>query len=81
MDDILLDLDRANDAEAPGFIWSVNAADAYPGLTYVGQTDRTRAWEAKLGLPMHEVLIETNTYSLRLVFNDVSVTVENRLAP
>jgi hypothetical protein len=30
---------------------------------------------------MHEVLIETNTYSLRLVFNDVAVSVEDRLLP
>jgi hypothetical protein len=81
MDDIYLDLDRANDASAPGFIWGVNQADAYPGLTYLGETERSREWSAKLGLPMHEVLIETNTYSLRLVFNDVSVEVQDRLAP
>jgi len=28
---------------------------------------------------MHEVLVETNTYSLRLIFNDVAVAAENRL--
>lgn len=79
MDDIYLDLERANDASAPGFIWGVNEADAYPGLTYVGETDRTREWAAKLGVQMHEVLIETNTYALRLIFNDVAVAAEDRL--
>ena len=79
MDDIYLDLERANDVSAPGFIWGVNEADAYPGLTYVGETDRTREWAAKLGVQMHEVLIETNTYSLRLIFNDVAVAAEDRL--
>lgn len=81
MDEVLLDLDRANAAGDPGFVWGVNHAVAYPGLTYIGESARTREWESRLGILMHEVLIETNTYSLRLVFHDVTVAVEDALAP
>ena len=54
-----------------GFIWGVRWAAAYPGLTYVAGGERARHWTARLGRPMHELLLRTNVYSLRLVFADV----------
>ena len=71
MDDIYLELERANDASAPGFIWGVNEADAYPGLTYVGETDRTREWAAKLGVQCtkyssRQTLTRCASYSMTL---------------
>jgi hypothetical protein len=75
-DDVFLDLDRWKAAGEPdGFVWGVNWANAYPGLTYVEASGRAATWTDKLGLPMHEVVIETNSYTLDLVFHDVSVTV------
>ena len=75
MDDVLLDLERAQTEEdAPdGFIWGTNHADAYPGWAYVAGSERAAAWARKTGLPMHEVVIETNVYKLSLVFNNLVV--------
>jgi hypothetical protein len=54
-----------------GFIWGVRYSSAYPGLTYVAGGEHARVWAARLGRPMHEVLIETEAFRLRLVFADV----------
>ena len=76
MDDVLIEYERWRAAGEPeGFVWGVNRADAYPGLTYVDRSAKAAGWSERLGLPMHEVTIETNTYALRLVFHDVTVTV------
>jgi hypothetical protein len=74
MDDALLDLERARAEDAPaGFVWGVNSAEAYPGWTYVAGAGRAAVWSKKTGLPMHEVVIETNVYKLSLVFHDLVV--------
>ena len=74
MDDVLLDLERTQSEDAPaGFVWGVNSAEAYPGWTYVVGSERAAIWSKKTGLPMHEVMIETNVYKLSLVFNDLVV--------
>ena len=57
--------------DPPGFIWGVRFADAYPGLTYVENGERSEYWSKLLGRKMHEVVIETNAYILRLVLADV----------
>src|SRR5690348_8639492 len=71
-DDFVLsgpDYPDKNDPE--GFIWGVRWAAAFPGLTYLTDGDRAREWTERLGQRMHEVLLETNAYALRLVFADV----------
>jgi hypothetical protein len=74
MDDRFIDFERWEAAGHPkGFVWGVNHADAYPGLTYVENSERAASWARSLSLPMHEVTIETNTYLLRLVFHDLRV--------
>ena len=74
MDDALLDPERAQSADAPaGFVWGVNCASVYPGWAYVAGSERAAAWSKKSGLPMHEVVIETNVYKLSLVFNSLGV--------
>lgn len=57
--------------DPPGFVWGVRWAAAYPGLRYLADGERAREWTARLGRPMHEVLLETNAYALRLVFADL----------
>jgi hypothetical protein len=54
-----------------GFVWGVRYANAYPGLTYVEDGKRAAHWAAAMSRPMHEVLIETEAYRLRIVFADV----------
>jgi hypothetical protein len=54
-----------------GFIWGVRWAAAFPGLSYLPDGEGARAWSARLGRRMHEVLLETNAYRLRLVFADI----------
>lgn len=54
-----------------GFIWGVRFADAYPGLKYVEDGKRAEYWSQKTGRKMHEILLETNAYFLRLVFADI----------
>jgi hypothetical protein len=59
--------------EPDGYVWGVCWSDAYPGLTYVENSAIAQEWVDRLGHPMHEVVIETNTYSLQLVFHDVHI--------
>lgn len=63
--------DHPATVEPDGFIWGVRWANAYPGLTYVEHGVRAAAWSARLGCAMHEVVLETNVYRLRLVFASV----------
>ena len=65
----------AGRGEPEGFVWGVNWADAYSGLAYVDESATAASWSDKLGFLMHEVVIETNTYTLALVFHDVAVIV------
>jgi len=77
LDDIFIDRNRWEAAGQPkGFVWGVNWADAYPGARYVEDSQRAAAWQGRLDRPVHEVLIETNTYDLTLVFAELSVTAE-----
>ena len=57
--------------DPPGFIWGVRWACAEPGVSYVADGERARHWGALLGRPMHEVFLQTNAYTLLLVFADL----------
>jgi hypothetical protein len=73
-DDLFVDHDAWLAAGSPrGFVWGVNRADAYPGLSYVANSSLAESWTARLGLDMHEVTVETNTFVLRLVCHDLRV--------
>lgn len=54
-----------------GFIWGVRCTIAYPGLTYIDDGAFAEQWSKLLGRTMHEVVVETNLFLLRLVFADV----------
>jgi len=53
-----------------GFVWGVRWASAYPGLSYIEGSPVARSWADRLGVEMHEVVIETNAFALSLVFHE-----------
>lgn len=55
-------------------MWGVKWQCLYPGMQLMPESDETRQWSARLGLPFHEVLIETNGHNLTLVFSDLRVS-------
>jgi hypothetical protein len=61
------------DKDAPyGFIWGVRFAETCGrGIEYISKGERARYWSKIIDRNMHELLIRTNAYSLRLVFADV----------
>jgi hypothetical protein len=62
-------------AGAPeGYLWCVEYALAYPGLIYEADAPRAKNWAQRLGKSMHEIVIRTNAYNIRLIFHDVVIT-------
>jgi hypothetical protein len=73
-DDVFIDYAKWEAAGHPeGFVWGVNYGDAYPGISYVAGSPLAGQWAGRLGREMHEVMIETNTFDLRLVCHDLRV--------
>ncbi|HYF65840.1 MAG TPA: hypothetical protein VD886_23625 [Herpetosiphonaceae bacterium] len=56
------------------YVWASEYAVPYHGLTYVTDSPRAESWAQRLGKPMHEIVIETNAYAIRLLFHDVVIT-------
>jgi hypothetical protein len=63
--------------EPEGFVWGACWSTAYPGLSYIDDSPRAREWSERLGKPMHEVVIESEAFQLKIVFNDFMVTKLN----
>jgi hypothetical protein len=63
-----------------GYVWGVCYSLAYPGATYIEDSDLAREWTDRLGRPMHEVTIQTNGHNIGLIFHDLSVQ-ELRICP
>ena len=60
--------DYPDKPDPDGFIWGVRYSTAYPGLTYVEGSARAKSWSNAVGLPMHEVRLQTEAFTLTLVF-------------
>jgi len=56
-----------------GFVWGTEWANAYPGVKRIQPSEVSETWAQQLGQPMHEILIETNAYAVRLVCHAVRV--------
>ena len=70
-DDNVLSGPEYPEKEVPaGFIWGVRWSCAYPGLSYIDDSPTAHDWSRRLGIPMHEVVIETNVFRLSLIFHD-----------
>jgi hypothetical protein len=73
-DDVFTNYEAWEAAGNPdGFVWGTDWADAYPGLSYVTKSPLAASWAERLGHEMHEVIVETNTFALRLVCHDLRV--------
>ena len=73
-DDVFIDHGVWEAAGNPeGFVWGVNWANAYPGLSYVMDSPLASSWAERLAREMHEVAIETNAFGLRLICHDLRV--------
>ncbi|MFJ3670493.1 hypothetical protein ACIPSE_28960 [Streptomyces sp. NPDC090106] len=69
LDDRLIDHETGVDLE--GFVWGVKWQPMYPGAKVLPASDASRRWSRALGLDFHEVLIETNTHRLTLIFSEL----------
>lgn len=73
-DDVFTDYAAWEAAGNPeGFVWGVNWADAYPGFSYVSDSALASSWTERMGREMHEIVVETNTFVLRLVAADLVI--------
>ena len=73
-DDIYTDYAAWERAGAPnGYVWGVYYSMAYPGATYIENSELASEWARKLGKPMHEVRIQTNGHDIGLIFHDLNV--------
>jgi hypothetical protein len=72
LDDRLIDYETGKDLD--GYVWGVRWQCLCPGAKIVANSERARRWADEIGLPFHEVRIETNGHNLRLVFADLQVT-------
>ena len=60
--------------EPEGFVWGVCWSDAYPGLKYVDNSELAAKWTRRFGKEMHETVLETNAFTLQLIFNEFTIT-------
>lgn len=56
--------------EPEGYVWGVCWSMAYPGMKYVENSKLAERWGQRLKKEMHEAEVETNAFTLRLIFHD-----------
>jgi hypothetical protein len=54
-----------------GYVWGSNWSLAYPGLEAVVPSDVAANWSARVQHPMHEAVVTSERFRLRLVFHDL----------
>lgn len=71
LDDELVhpDPERTYDA----FVWGVNWQELYPTFDLVDPSDRALRWTADLGIPFHQLQLESNGHEISLVFSGLRV--------
>ena len=57
-----------------GYVWGVNWSLLYPGWRLVVPSATARQWTERLGIPFHEMHIETNVQRIALIFSGLVVT-------
>ena len=73
-DDLYTDYQKWLDSGEPeGFVWGASWSMAYPGLSYLDDSPLAAEWAGRFGKPMHEVVIETEVFRLKLIFHDVII--------
>ncbi|HVC94701.1 MAG TPA: hypothetical protein VND64_13460 [Pirellulales bacterium] len=72
--DVFCDYAAWEQAGCPvGYVFGVNAMEAYPGAKFCADSPLAAGWTRRLGRPMHEVTIETNGHRLQLVFHSLRI--------
>lgn len=61
----------AEGVDLPGYVWGVKWQVNYPGAALVEKSKTAARWSKDLGIPFHEVMIETNGHNIRLVFSEI----------
>jgi len=56
--------------EPNGYVWGSNWSLAYPGISLPSATPEAEDWSRRLRRPMHLVVIETDRFSIALIFSD-----------
>lgn len=56
-----------------GYGWSVRWQNLYPGIALVDGSERAARWSDEVGIPFHEVRIETNVHLIHLVTTGLEV--------
>jgi hypothetical protein len=57
--------------EPEGYIFGTDWSLAYPGITILGASHEAKEWSDRLQRPMHSASIETDRFSIVLVFSEV----------
>jgi hypothetical protein len=75
LDERLLDYEQyaAND-DLDGYVWGVNWHKLYPGARMRSPCAETEQRAHVMGIPLHEVVIETNAHHIELVFSELRVS-------
>jgi hypothetical protein len=76
LDERLVDYEQGCDLD--GYVWAVRWQMLYPGMTLIDESAEAQRWRDELGLPFHEVTIETNGHNISLIFSDLVVDVVSR---
>jgi len=71
LDDRLIDY--ASGVDLDGYVWGVKWQLLYPGFELVADSQVAARWATELGIPFHEVRVETNGHNLTLVYSDLRV--------
>jgi hypothetical protein len=71
LDDGLIEFETG--VELDGFVWGVKWEDLYPGAELVNSAE-AEEWAGDVGVPFHEVKIETNVHVISLVFSALRVS-------
>lgn len=57
--------------EPEGYVFGTDWSLAYPGITILDSNPEAGSWSERLQRPMHSVKIETDRFSVTLVFSEV----------
>lgn len=71
-DDRFIDYETWQAAGEPdGYVWGTNWSLAYPGLTMPDDDPAAAKWSERLAKTMYAMAIETDRFSLSMIFHDV----------
>jgi hypothetical protein len=80
LDERLIDHEQGRGLD--GYVWGVKWQCLYPGMKLVQGSAEAARWSRELGIPFHEMAIETSGHNISLVFSDLAVDiVETGCAP